>query len=121
MATARCLMACAVLLLVTAQPQMAQVAAPDARAIHEDINALVRYVSENYAYLDRKAIAWPSIPQLYAADVKSVTTGEAVVGVADFDKALAASSAVRCPIKNTCCRRRHMLPVQWFTSTATGR
>src|SRR5690242_15854912 len=80
MATTRPVLMCIALVLLTAQPQRAQVA-PDAGAIKEDVDALVRYVAENYAYFDQKAIAWPSIPQLYADDLEGVTTMGAFVGV----------------------------------------
>ena len=62
-------------------PQLAQVAAPDARTIKEDVDALVRYVAENYAYFDQKTIAWSSIPQLYAEDLNRVKTQQEFVAV----------------------------------------
>src|SRR5687767_143199 len=82
MATARWLLTCVVLLLVAPQAHLAQAPAPlDARAIKEDVDALWRYVAENYAYFDQKSVNWQSIPQLYADDLKGVSTREDFVGV----------------------------------------
>jgi C-terminal processing protease CtpA/Prc len=72
MATARWVVTCAVLLITTPRPHLAQVVALD---------ALWRYVAENYAYLDQKALAWSSIPQLYADDLTAIRTTQDFVGV----------------------------------------
>lgn len=81
--TTRSLVFCVVLLLVAPQPQLAQAPAPplDARAVSEDVDALRRYVAENYAYFNQKTGNWQSIPQLYADDLKGVSTRQELVGV----------------------------------------
>ena len=82
MATARWFLACVLLLLVAPKAQLAQAPAPlDARAVKEDVDALWRYVAENYAYFDQKSVNWQSIPQLYADDLKGVSTRQEFVGV----------------------------------------
>jgi carboxyl-terminal processing protease len=74
-------MAAAVLFMVAAQPQKAQIAAQDGRTVKEDFDALWHYVDRNYAYFDQKAIAWRSIPQLYADDLNGARTREEFVAV----------------------------------------
>jgi C-terminal processing protease CtpA/Prc len=81
MATARSVLTSIALVLATSHTPSAQVPVPDARSMKEDVDALVRYVAENYAYLDQKSMKWSSVPQLYSEDLHGVTTMSAFVGV----------------------------------------
>ena len=67
----RVLLSVAVALSVSAF-QPAQEFTP--QAAKEDFDALWRYVGEHYAYLDQKAVAWASLPRLYADDFDRVRT-----------------------------------------------